>query len=157
MDDEIVVGDGVTLQFVSVRFPNRLTINHGELSGNLGRGAGNLVYEGKTECQKNTNDKSDEKLSEEVFHICEMSILPYDVCRLRCWLELEGLAEEGFVCLDGQGDDPSILFLKSDESGSGPSQVFKVLEQVIDDEILLLDFIEPLVNYFFAALSKGTD
>ena len=86
-----------------------------------------------------------------------MSILPYDVCRLRCWLELEGLAEEGFVCLDGQGDDPGILFLKSDKSGGGPSQVFKVLEQVIDDEILLLDFIEPLVNYFFAALSKGTD
>ena len=86
-----------------------------------------------------------------------MSILPYDVCRLRCWLELKGLAEECLVGLNREGDDPGILLLKSDEGRRGPSQVFKVLEKVIDDEVLFLDPIEPLVNYFFATLSERTD
>ena len=157
LDDEVVVGHSVALQFVTVSLPDCLTVNRWELSGNLGCGASNLVYEGETERQKNTNDQSGEQLPDEVLHICEMPILPYDVCRLRCWLELEGLAEECFVGLNCQGDDPGILFLKSDESGSGSRQVFEVLEQVIDDEVLFLDPIEPLVNYFSAAFSKCTD
>ena len=86
-----------------------------------------------------------------------MPILPDDISRLRSWLKFERLTKELFVSLYFKSLIPCILLFKSDESGRGSCQFFKILEEIIDDCLLFLDTIKPLESYVATSISKCRD
>ena len=157
--NETPIFNGVALKLVTVSSLKVFTVSRGiENESSVGGNCGDVEDKDERGEEEDSNDGVGLKLTPEVIHAGEVTVLPDDISRLRALVKLEGVAEQLLVILlDEISKDSRIVALEGDEGSSGNGQIIEILEKLIDLSLLFAHGIEVLSSNASTTLTKGID